>query len=145
MMELSELEQATAQSEARERARRQHEDDETLRRLMGHRNGRAWVHRFLTETCHVFETAFKGEEPDRATFFRLGEEYVGKQLQVRLMEVAPELWTLMLAEAKQDEGRLADLPAQEQRKREAEEDIGVRMQGFDLPRPGGVPPSGAVK
>lgn len=145
MVDPAEVERAVAERKEREQARHQAEDDETLRRLMGHRNGRAWAHRFIAGTCHVFRTAFMGEEPDRASFFRLGEEHVGKQLMVRLMEVAPDLWTLMLAEAKQEEDRVAAIPAQEERKQEAEEDIGVRMQGFDLPRPGGVPPGGSVK
>lgn len=120
----------------RDEARRQREDAETVRRLMSHRNGRAWLFRLL-ERCHIYTSPFSPGQPD-TTAFALGEQNIG----LRLLEAAqafPDLYMTMLAEARREDERVAGLRMDEERKRQGEENIAVQMQGFDLPPPDGRP------
>lgn len=121
----------------RDETRRQRDDAETVRRLLSHRNGRAWLYRVL-ERCHIYGTPFTAGEPD-TTAFRLGEENIGKQMMMLAIDVCPDLYLTMLAEAKKEEERVAIVRADEEKKRQGEEDAGVRTQGFDLPAPEGWP------
>jgi len=119
----------------RDEARREREDAETLRRLMGHRNGRAWLYRVL-ERCHIYASSFTPGEPE-TTFFRMGEENIGKQMMMAAMAAAPDLYMQMLAEARREDERVAAVRAEEDKKRSDDNAVAVAMQGFDLPRPQG--------
>ena len=119
----------------RDEARKLREDHETLKRLLSHRNGRAWFHRVL-EKCHIYGTPFMPGEAE-TTFFRLGQEDVGKRMMLEAVYACPDLYMTMLAEARKDEERVAGLRADEEKKRKGDEDIALRTQGFELPAPPG--------
>jgi hypothetical protein len=121
----------------RDEARHKREDAETVRRLMSHKNGRAWFHRVLS-ACHIYGTPFTPGEPD-TTNFRLGEENIGKRLMYEALYACSDLYLTMLDEARREEERVAAVRAEEEKKRRGEEDAGVAMQGIDLPPPEGWP------
>jgi hypothetical protein len=116
----------------RDKARREREDAETMRRLLSRATGRAFFHRLL-ENCHIYTTAFRPDPHE--TFFRMGEEFVGKQLQSLAINVAPDLYMQMLAEAKKEEDRLAAQHLDEKKREAAEDDNVVAFQNLDLPAP----------
>jgi hypothetical protein len=126
----------------RDVARQQREDADTVRRLLSHRNGRAWFHRLLAR-CHIYGTPFSPGEPD-TTNFRLGEENVGKVLMYEALAACPEQYLAMIAEARKEDERVAAVRADEEKKRQGEDEAAVRTQGFDLAPPAGwsghVPP-----
>ena len=119
----------------RDELRRQREDAQVLRRLMDNRNGRAWLYRIL-ERCHIYASAFAPGEPE-TTFFRMGEENIGKQMMMAAMAAAPDLYMAMLAEARKEDERIALVRAEEDKKRSSEDAAGLALQGFDLPAPKG--------
>jgi hypothetical protein len=121
----------------RDELRRQREDAQTLRQLMAHRNGRAWLYRIL-ERCHIYASAFAPGEPE-TTFFRMGEENIGKQMMMAAMAAAPDLYMEMLAEARKEDERIALLHADEDKKRSGDDATALALQGFDLPAPKGWP------
>jgi hypothetical protein len=126
----------TAENNAkRDEARKQREDHETLKRLLSHKNGRAWFYRVL-EKCHIYGTPFMPGEAE-TTFFRLGQEDVGKRMMLEAVYACPDLYMTMLAEARKEEERVAGLRADEEKKRKGDEDIALRTQGFELPPPPG--------
>ena len=120
----------------RDEARRRREDAQTIRRLMVDVSGRAWLYRIL-ERCHIYASAFAPGEPE-TTFFRMGEENIGKQMMMAAMAAAPDLYMQMLAEARKQEEHAAITSADEEGKR-SENATAVAMQGFDLPAPEGWP------
>lgn|SRR5215475_1034103 len=123
----------------RDDARRQRDDAETLRRLLSHRNGRAWMFRLL-EACHIWNSPFAPGQPD-TTAFALGEQNVGLRLYSSI-QAFPDLMTMMLVEARKEDERIVGLRMDEERKRQGEENIAMQMQGYDLPPPGGEAPKG---
>lgn len=131
----------------RDEARRQREDAETVKRLLSHKNGRAWFYRQLTK-CHIYDTPFAPGDPT-TTFFQMGQENIGKQLMMQAINVCPDFYLTMLAEANKEEERIAAMRADEDKKRQDEEDAAVRTQGFNLPPPPGwpghVPPAPETK
>lgn len=124
----------TAENNAkRDEARKQREDNETLKRLLSHKNGRAWFYRIL-ENCHIYATPFSpGEIHD--TIFRLGQEDIGKRMMLSAVYACPDLYMVMLAEARKEDERIAGLRADEEKKRNTEDDVALRTQGFELPDP----------
>lgn len=120
----------------RDEARRRREDAETVRRLMAHRNGRAWMYRLLDE-CQIRGVPFAPGQPD-ATAFALGKQAIGWFL-MEAIEAYPDLYMQMLAEARREEERLDVIQGEAERKRKREQDIALEMQGFDLPPPPGYP------
>ena len=124
----------------RDQERIAREDAETIRRLLSHRNGRAWFHRQLS-VCNIFGTSYipGGEDGRRATDFALGQENVGKQWMYAAIEAAPDLYMKMISEQKEEDGRIAEVRKKEERTRQGEEDIELSTQGFHLPPPAGYP------
>lgn len=128
----------TAENNAkRDEARKQREDEETLKRLLSHKSGRAWFYRKL-ERCHIYGTPFQPGEIHE-TVFRLGQEDIGKRLMLEAVYACPDLYMTMLAEARKEQERIAGLRADEEKKRRAEDDVALRTQGFELPPPPGFP------
>jgi hypothetical protein len=123
-----------AENNARRDDRRHgREDAETLRRLMGHGHGRAFMYRLLNR-CHIHNTPVVPGDPYTSAF-NFGREDVGKQLVKELMRACPELYVKMLSEAVAEEDRVAAVRAEENRKRSDESEAAMMMQGFDLPKP----------
>jgi len=121
----------------RDQVRKQREDADTVRRLLNHKNGRAWFHRQLTK-CHIYDTPFVSGQPE-TTFFQMGQENIGKQMMMEAIYGCPELYMKMLAEAREEEQRTANVREEEEKKRQGEDETAVRTQGFDLPPPVGWP------
>jgi|GEM_PF-1860966 hypothetical protein len=121
----------------RDEARRRREDAETVRRLLNHKNGRAWFHRLLSR-CHIYGTPFAPGEPE-TTFFRMGEENIGKGLMMQAIDACADLYLLMLDEARKEEERVALMRAEEETKRDAADSAAAHAQGLDLPPPAGWP------
>lgn len=119
----------------RDEARRSRNDADVVRRIMSHRNGRDWFFRQLTR-CNIYRSSFVPGQPD-VTAFELGQENIGKQLMLAAIDASADLYMKMLTEQKEEETRLRDVRRGERKSREAEDNIGVRMQGFDLPAPTG--------
>jgi hypothetical protein len=129
---------AVAENNARrDEVRRQREDAETVKRLLMHKNGRAWFYRQLCK-CHIYDTPFMPGDP-HTTFFQLGQENIGKLMMMEAINACSDLYLTMLAEARKEEERIAALAGDAQKNREAEYDAGVRAQGLDLPPPAGWP------
>lgn len=118
----------------RDQARHRREDAETVRRLMGHKNGRAWMFRLLEE-CQIRGVPFAPGQPD-TTAFALGKQAIGWFL-MQAIEAYPEQYMQMLAEARAEEDRVAAQAAAEERRRQRATDAADAMQGFDLPPPKG--------
>jgi len=128
----------TAENNARrDEARRKREDAETVKRLMSHKNGRAWVYRFL-DKCHIHNTPFVPGDPYTSAF-HAGEENAGKRLFHDVIDACADLYLVMLAEAKKEEERLAAAAIDTDKTRQAEHDAAVQTQGFVLPPPEGWP------
>jgi hypothetical protein len=121
----------------RDQARWQREDAETVRRLLSHKNGRAWFHRQLAK-CHIYATPFSPGDP-HTTFFQLGQENIGKQMMMEAIGACPDLYLAMLAEAKSEEERIAAAAVDVEKKRQEEYDAAVKTQGFELAPPPGWP------
>lgn len=126
----------------RDEKRKQREDLETVKRLLSHKSGRAWFHRLLSR-CHIYDTPFQPGQPE-TTFFQMGQENIGKQMMMEAINACPDLYLLMLAEARKEEERLSGIRMDEEKKRQGEDEAAIRTQGFDLPPParwsGHVPP-----
>lgn len=128
----------TAENNAkRDEARKQREDTETLKRLLSHRNGRAWFYRIL-ENYHIYGTPFSPGDIHNVVF-RLGQEDIGKRMMLSAVYACPDLYMVMLAEARKEDERIAGLRADEEKKRNADEEIAIRDQGHHLPPPPGFP------
>jgi len=122
----------------RDEARKAREDADVLRSIMMKKTGRAWMHRLLSR-CHIYSSPFAPGQAD-VTAYALGEENIGKQLMLAVMTVSSELYVKMMDEQRAEEDRLNEVRRREERNRQREDDdIGVRMQGFDLPAPGTEP------
>lgn len=87
---------AAAAEEARRAARR---DTDTLRQLLGVKQGRAWLFRLLT-SCHIFQTSFDNDALRMA--FREGERNVGLRLLAESQSADPDLFALMMKEQGND-------------------------------------------
>jgi len=123
----------------RDQVRKLREDADTVRRLMSHKNGRAWMQRKLGRS-HIYASPFDSEHPDtNSVMFRLGEENIGRQLLKEVTEACPDLYLKMLSEAREEEQRTANVREEEEKKRQGEDEASVRTQGFDLPPPVGWP------
>lgn len=104
-------EEVSVDNAAREAARRDAEDNETIRRWMGHPKGRDLLFRFVFETCHMGRTFMAYDETGRSdthrTYLDLGERNIGAWLDERLRR-HPELYMKMLSEQQIDaEARLS--------------------------------------
>lgn len=86
---------------AKEAARRDAEDRETVRIWMSHVKGRDLLYRLVFETCHLGETFTAIDQSGRSdplrTYLHLGERNIGAWLDARLRE-HPKLYTAMLQE-----------------------------------------------
>ena len=87
---------------AKEAARRERQDHETLRIWMNHENGRDLLYRFVFEHCHLGETFTalddQGRSDTHRTYLHLGERNIGAWLDTQ-MRSHPELYMKMLQEA----------------------------------------------
>lgn len=70
-------------------------DDEVVRALLDHRDGRGWLYRLL-KTCHVFASSFTADPLQTA--FREGERNIGLQILTRVTAVSPDGYVLMIKE-----------------------------------------------
>ena len=122
-----------------EQAMRRREDRDTFRRLMGDKSGRAFVFRLLDE-CHMRwdrRTPFQPGQPDATAYF-LGMQAIGHYVMT-FCEAVPDLYMQMLAEARNEDERVALVRSEEDRKRSDDNAAGIAMQGFDLPDPKNQP------
>ncbi len=87
---------------AKEKARRERQDDDTMRVWMNHPNGRELLYRFVFEVCHMGATYLATDNTGRSdthrTYCDLGERNMGAWLDERLRR-HPELYMKMLQEA----------------------------------------------
>src|ERR1700680_643796 len=94
-------EQADVDNAAKEAARRDREDDETIRIWMSHPKGRDLLFRFTNVICHMGETFTAADDTGRTdthrTFLNLGERNIGAWLDER-MRRPPKLYMDMLTE-----------------------------------------------
>jgi hypothetical protein len=90
---------------AKEKVRRDRQDDETIRVWMSHPNGRELLFRYIFEICHMgvsyLATDDTGRSDTHRTYCDLGERNMGAYLDERLRR-HPELYMKMLQEAETD-------------------------------------------
>ena len=84
-------------------AKKQAEFDEALkydeiRKVMSTGPGRKWIYDQLMR-CHCFEISIVFGEPDRSAFNE-GERNIGNQLLIDVQKASPDLYLLMIKEAK---------------------------------------------
>jgi hypothetical protein len=98
-------EQAGVDNAAKDAARREAEDEDTIRRWMGHPKGRSLLCRIVFEVCHMGRTFVAYDDTGRSdphrTYLDLGERNIGAWLDERLRR-HPELYMKMLAEQQFD-------------------------------------------
>jgi hypothetical protein len=87
---------------AKEKARRDRQDEETVRVWMNHPNSRDLLYRLVYESCHMGETFVATDEQGRSdthrTYLHLGERNIGALID-GWMRRHPELYMRMLDEA----------------------------------------------
>ncbi len=71
---------------------------DVIRGVMQTAAGRIWIYGFL-DRCHCFATSFVQGAPDSSAF-REGERNIGLQLLADVQSSAPDLYLLMIREAK---------------------------------------------
>ena len=122
-----------------EQARRKREDADVVRKLMKDKNGRSWLYRLL-ETCHIYGDTFRGEETHLSAFCQ-GQENVGKQLMLEVIDASGDLYITMMREQREEEARLAKEAKKRADKAEGrnEPPLTPSMQGPDLAPPPGWP------
>jgi len=80
--------QASVDNAAKEAARREAEDNETIRVWMNHRNGRDLLYRLVFDTCHMGRTFTALDDQGRSdalrTYLDLGERNIGAFIDERL-------------------------------------------------------------
>ena len=93
--------QSAIDAQRREAARRDAEDDETIRVWMNHSKGRDLLWRIVRDVCHLGETFTAIDERGRSdthrTYLHLGERNIGAWFDARMMK-HPELYMKMLDE-----------------------------------------------
>src|SRR6185312_11533426 len=112
-------EQGTVDNAARDAARREAEDNETIRRWMGHPKGRDLLFRMVFDVCHMGRTFVAYDDVGRTdthrTYLDLGERNIGAWLDEKLRR-HPKLYMDMLSEAQLDaEARQARIRKQNYR------------------------------
>lgn len=122
-----------------EAAARRRDDADVLRKLMHDPKGRSWLYRQL-ERCHIYGETFAGEQTHN-TAYRLGEENVGKQLMLEVIDASGDLYIKMLREQKDEEGRQAKELKRRNDKREGKNEppLTPDAQWPDLTPPEGWP------
>lgn len=123
----------------REDARRRREDADVLRMIMHTKPGRAWMYRMLNR-CNIYGDTFAPGQGD-VTAFKLGQENIGKQLMLELMDASADLYITMIKDQKDEEKRLDEVRRRERKSREAEDPTASPQMEFvkDLPPPAGYP------
>jgi hypothetical protein len=90
----------TADKARRDAGRQRKDDRDVLRKLMRDPKGRDWLYRFL-EVCHIYDNpAVFGDT--NTTFFRLGEQNVGKRLLIEVEGASLDLYMTMKREHEED-------------------------------------------
>lgn len=117
-------EQADVDNAAKEAARREREDDETIRIWMSHPKGRDLLFRFTNAICHMGETFTAADDHGRTdthrTFLHLGERNIGAWMDEK-MRRHPKLYMEMLTEQEiEREARLSRI--RKQNLKEAEDE-----------------------
>lgn len=112
-------EQSDVDNAAKEAARREREDDETMRIWMSHPKGRDLLFRLTREVCHMGQTFVAADEHGRTdthrTFLDLGERNIGAWFDER-MSRHPKLYTDMLTEQQiERESRLDQIRKQNEK------------------------------
>ena len=122
-----------------EQARLKREDADVIRGLMHSKNGRSWLYRFL-ERCHIYGETFRGEETHVSAFCQ-GQENVGKQLMLEVIDASGDLYITMMREQREQESRLAKEAKKRADKAEGrgEPPLTPSAQGPDLAPPPGWP------
>ena len=87
---------------AKEKARREAQDDATMRVWMNHPNGRELLYRLVFDYCHIGEPLYEakddtGRSDTHRTYLHLGERNIGALLDEK-MRRHPELYMKMLEE-----------------------------------------------
>jgi hypothetical protein len=94
--------QAAVDNAAKEAARREADDNETIRRWMSHPKSRDFLFRFVFDVCHYGRTFTAYDDHGRSdthrTYLDLGERNIGAWLDER-MRRHPGLYMQMLSEA----------------------------------------------
>lgn len=93
--------QAAVDNQAKEAARRDARDRETIRIWMNHPHGRDLLYRMVYEWCHLGETFTATDEIGRSdplrTYLHVGERNIGARLD-QALRVDAESYVLMLKE-----------------------------------------------
>lgn len=114
-------EQAAVDNAAKEAARREKEDDETIQIWMSHPKGRDLLFRFTNNVCHMGETFTASDDVGRTdthrTFLHLGERNIGAWFDER-MRRHPKLYMQMLTE-QQAERELRESRIRKQNEKDA--------------------------
>lgn len=82
-------------------ARKKKQRLEVVQAIMAQPQGRAFMYDYLAR-CSVFTTPFVAGQPD-LTSFNAGRQSIGHDLQADIMAVAPEMYWMMVQEAKSSE------------------------------------------
>lgn len=103
--------QPAVDNAARDAARRDADDNESIRIWMGHPKGRDLLFRLVNEVCHMGELYAAVDDTGRSdthrTYLHLGERNIGAWIDERLRRF-PDLYMRMLQEQQVDrEVRLA--------------------------------------
>lgn len=86
-------------NKARKKAARTRKDRlEFVKASMSLEEGRSWFYDIMNR-CAVFTNPFEGEDTHR-TAFRLGEQNIGKQILVDVLDAAPDQYMRMIEENK---------------------------------------------
>ena len=115
-------EDTVAENNAKKReARKRKADQDVLRKLMHTPDGRDWLYRFL-DSCHMMASPFVPGSTDTNTImFRLGEQNVGKRLQVAAEGASVDLYMTMIKEHLAEEAELEALAKEREAKMDATE------------------------
>jgi hypothetical protein len=116
--------QVAIDNAAKEKARRDLQDDNTVGAWMRHPNGREFLFRLIFEHCHMGETYVATDDQGRSdthrTYLHLGERNIGALIDERLRR-HPELYMKMLEEA-EIERQLRDSRLRKQNEKKEERD-----------------------
>lgn len=131
--------QAAVDNASREDSRKAREDADVLRSILLTKQGRAWLYRLL-ERCNIYGDTFVAGESD-LTAFKLGQDYIGRQLILKAMDVSADLYVKMINEQKEEQKRLDAVRRTERKNREANDPNAPLTPDLvpNLPPPAGYP------
>lgn len=128
--------EVTTNNRRSDAARYRKDDLGVLRKMMHDPKGRSWLHRTL-EFCDIYGSPFTPGQAD-TTAFHLGQQNVGKRLLIDSMEASPDLYMLMIREAREEQERVTKTTRERNAKVDPDRDAPA---GVDLQFPPLTPPT----